>query len=57
MLYLLSYKQIPHKKCADDYAKYETSKIIRESGLICLTEFDEDFALKGNFYADEFSFI
>ena len=49
-------KEIPHKKCADDDTN-ETSDFVKESGLICITEFDEDAVLKGNYYADEFSYI
>ena len=30
---------------------------IRESKMLCTTEFDEDDELKGTFTADEFSYI
>ena len=48
--------RIPHKKCVEgDFEA--SSEFIRNSGLICVNDFDQDAKLKGNYLSDEFRYL
>ena len=49
-------RRIPHERCAEQLNE-EYSDFIRNSGLICLTDFEPDVEIKGNYLADQFFYI
>ena len=49
-------RRIPHERCAEQLNN-SYSVFIRNSGLICLTDFEPDVEIKGNYLADQFFYI